>query len=287
VAEREATRLCAEGALAVAATGSLGRGDAQPGSDIDLWVIAASNRREYFERELVPVTIIQETIAHAFSIANLMVVECLDIQILYDPSRIFSRLQTLYRSRQKQIQRAIIEALNAEIDALLAASTQATSIQTLLLLREACSRKVLVLLYAKIGLRTPKWRHLQKHLAAGLLKSHRAVLGLESSAISKAQRAFASLSQKKHGNALAKFKAHLVEEAIELARLHVRFDTTKSKHSVEQLLKLGAHIERSKPRQREHWNTLFGLPTARKLDSSILAAREHFDQIKIPPRAST
>lgn len=88
-------------------TGSLARGDALPGTDLDLVVILAESCRRPFRREVVNGILVECTYVDASSARQqldahpMRIYGYLDGQILYDPEKILERLRLHARDRLK------------------------------------------------------------------------------------------------------------------------------------------------------------------------------------------
>lgn len=265
--------LAERGALGVALTGSLARGDDAAGSDVDLWVLGHQNTRVHLVHAGVPVTLLVETVRRAFSLDHLGRVEVQQAKILSDPLDVFERLQAFHRMHQARLTRATTAALRGELRALDEASRRGPRATRLLLAREALHRAVLVELYTRHGLRTPKFRHVRRSLGAAFAREYARAMGYGRSADARALRkALRVLTGDRNRSAVvAKLAAGAVEEAHELARLELRSALASSGAATPQLRVVGRLSAHARGRRRAALQIIFSLPEDAGVEGALEA----------------
>ncbi len=174
VAELEALVLqyAGQNPLGVALTGSQARGDVQPGSDIDVWVLREgppeTNLRD---SPLGPVTLFFEPPALLHDEAHLSRVDVAQLRVLADPHQLFAQLQ--HRPQRRRDVRALRKAALAELRR---AHAPARADLRLFVAREAV---LLAALSCCPQLTHPKLRHFLAALPEELQLSLLMALGLE------------------------------------------------------------------------------------------------------------
>lgn len=266
--------LIEDGALGVAVTGSLARGDDAAGSDVDLWVLGKTNERVNVMVRGVQVTWLRETIHRVFDLRHLSRVEVKSIKVLFDPLGIFKRVQAFHRKHERALVKETLFALRAEAEALNAASERGPKVTRLLLAREALQFSVLATLYEKHGLRTPKFRHVRRLLGRPFARRYARALGLAEAP--RWARAFQGLIGKgTPNNTLAKLDAGAFEEAHLLARLEVIHQGLElSGSAMTQLRSVGRRYARLPPSKRGGLAAVFSIPPAAELDGALRVVRE-------------
>jgi hypothetical protein len=284
VAQTLSKALAERGAFGVALTGSLARGDDAPGSDVDLWVIGRHNERIHLVHAGVPVTLLVETVHRAFSLDHLGRVEVQQARVLSDPLDVFRRLQAFHRQHEPRLKRATLEALREEAAALDEASRRGTPVTRLLLAREALHRAVLTELYARHGLRTPKFRHVQRHLGAAFARAYSGAMDYghrsDGPALRRALRVFVDARQP--SAVPAKLAAGALEEAHELARLEVRSALALTGPALRQLRAIGRLASQETGRRRAAVATVFSIPEAGALGDAMEAVAKTRARLATP-----
>lgn len=236
-AEREATLLARRGALAVALTGSLARGDAGPGSDVDLWVVGDRERRRHLERDGVPVTILEEPISVALSLERFSRVEVAQTRVLYDPMKIFPRITEAFLRHRSAARQLALEHLSDDVRLLDDHAQQCEQqVLGLLLSREALLLRAGRLAFAQHGLRAVKFRHLRERLEVKLVLELRRALGLDRFSASAVRAALLTLTPgRRDNNAVHKLDQRQLEEGTLLARREVLLAHSRGRTPVARL----------------------------------------------------
>jgi len=168
------------GVVAIAATGSLARGDFGAGSDVDLWVIAAENSREDFVRDGVDVSLLGTSEDYAQTLECALRFEIAQVVSLHDPRGVLAALvrrveseadvlrEEMHRAAQHVFAR-LADVLEGGDDVRLVRAT----------LRESARRGAAAFLYGARGWRVPKWRHFEQVLFPRDLERFRLVANLE------------------------------------------------------------------------------------------------------------
>ncbi|MEW5847523.1 MAG: hypothetical protein AB2A00_01870 [Myxococcota bacterium] len=217
-----AARLMRGNTLGVAVTGSVGRGQPGPHSDVDLWVLGHLDGRHHFFHRGVPVTLLLQTPEHAASLDNLCFYDVDDLWVLHDPHGHFARIRRRYALERARIHASIVAASR---EAILDASEHAligSSWHRLMHLRELAWRVACLHVFATYGGRVPKLRHLQALLPPHAFHDLTAALGLPREPrawtrfLTAWERASASLIRACGGRRHA---PHLVQEPARLAAL--------------------------------------------------------------------
>ncbi|MFO0725620.1 MAG: hypothetical protein U1E65_17685 [Myxococcota bacterium] len=174
-----AQRLIQAGHRAIAATGSLGRGDAEAGADIDLWVVGPLDQVLQDEIDGTPVTVMFERPERVADFNHLCFIEVDDIWILHDPDRTLAAIQRRYRRLRPRIRQEIVDATVVEIFGLLRQSRRGAPALALHNLREAALCIASLEVFLASGKRTPKLRHFRQTLAPQRARLLQRILGLD------------------------------------------------------------------------------------------------------------
>lgn len=150
----------------MAITGSVARGDAGPGSDLDLWVIGNTTARRSFVERGVPVTLLMQTPAQAKSFDSLCLYEVQELIVLSDARGHFRRVGHAARKRRAEIRKAIIEATLDDLRFELEQSSVGSTWNRVMYLRAAGFRLCALWLYKRTGWRVPRIRTMQEQLPA-------------------------------------------------------------------------------------------------------------------------
>jgi hypothetical protein len=230
----------------------------------------------------VPVTLLVETVRRAFSLSHLGRVEVQRAKVLSDPLDVFGRLKAFHRQHEKRLKRATLDALREETAALDEASRRGPAVTRLLLAREALHRVVLTVLYARHGLRTPKVRHVRRHLGAAFARSYARAMGYGGKSDGpELRRALRVLVDARQPSAVpAKLAAGAVEEAHELARLEVRSALSLTGPASRQLRALARRSAQASARHRAALATVFSIPHAPAMTAALEAVAMARGQIR-------
>ncbi|MBS1153215.1 MAG: hypothetical protein H6Q89_4913 [Myxococcaceae bacterium] len=151
----------------MAITGSVARGDAGPGSDLDLWLIGPGTGRRSFVERGVPVTLLMQTPAEARSFDSLCLFEVADLIVLSDPRGHFQQVKRAFAQRRAAIRRAIVEATLEDLRFELAHGAVGSTWSRVMFLRAAGFRLCALWLFKQTDWRVPRIRTLRTHLPPG------------------------------------------------------------------------------------------------------------------------
>lgn len=221
-----------EGFLAVALTGSAARGDAEPGSDLDLWCLARGSLRHH-RRELrwsgVDVTLLVDGQRNAGTLESLSQCETDDLLVLHDPRGLFPPLQRRARELRPRLNQLLMRATARALNAELREGARGSALNRVPPLREAALRVASIWAFRHYGYRTPRWRTLVRILppkARALLAEILDVPPTRSAkrALTHARRAARALGSPLPKTALARLHAAQWTEATLLTRRHLERD---------------------------------------------------------------
>jgi hypothetical protein len=170
------------GTATVAITGSVARGDAGQGSDLDLWVLGPHRDRQHRLFDGVPVTLLRQRPRDALGLDTLCHFEVADALVLSDPRGHFRRVQQSATRRAAEVREAVLESTWEGLRAELLLVDDASHWQRTLALRQFAFRLASTWLYLRHGWRVPRLRTLHAHLPARQRKLLDAILGLPVSA---------------------------------------------------------------------------------------------------------
>lgn len=187
-----APRLAPSGRATVAITGSVARGDAGPGSDLDLWVLGPHSDRQHLTVRRTPVTLLRQRPAEALTLDTLCLYEVADALVLSDPRGHFQKVKRAAARRRAEVQRAVLlstwDGLRAELR-LVAGASQG---QRVLAWRQFAVRLCATWLYLRTGWRVPRLRTLRAQLPAAQRRGLDRLLGFPAKP-AQARAAVASL----------------------------------------------------------------------------------------------
>lgn len=180
LAQRIAVELTTGGsAYAVAAVGSVARGDSTAGSDIDLWALGPTPGVSQRVVEGVPVTVMTQHPDAARDLHYLAMIETDTARVLSDPRGRFATLLAFARSQRGALRSVFEDTVVLGALRLLRSARAARHPATALLARREALRCVLQLwAYRHLNLKAPKLRHLEAHLSAPRAMAVRRLLGL-------------------------------------------------------------------------------------------------------------
>lgn len=164
---------------AVALTGSAARGDAGPGSDLDLWVVGARSGRRSLVVDGVPVTLLQQTPDEALAFDSLCLYETRQLLVLHDAPGHFARVGRAAHRQRRAVRAAILEATAEDVARLEGLAAGASPLQRVVLLREVALRLAGLWLFHRTGWRMSRLRQFQAWLPRPALGHLEAVLGLD------------------------------------------------------------------------------------------------------------
>ncbi|MBN2362231.1 MAG: nucleotidyltransferase domain-containing protein, partial [Deltaproteobacteria bacterium] len=178
IAERCARSLRRREHCAVALTGSVARGDASVGSDIDLWVIGDRGGRQQLMLDGVRVTLLRDTLDGALEIDRLCRFEVDDLVVLADEDGSFARIREHFDGRRLLIRSLVLAETEVALLDELAAAADGPPIARALALGRAALLLAKVEVYFARGWRVPKWRNLAACMAPPLIRALRRLLHL-------------------------------------------------------------------------------------------------------------
>jgi hypothetical protein len=179
LAERHAQPLLTDGNHSVAVTGSVGRGDSEAGSDIDLWVLGEHDRVEHCELEGVQITVMHESWDKVTRLEHLARIEPQWVWVIHDPGGRFAELRAVHDRRRDEIHAARIAATEERIWWLLEQSHDGSVGHRLEALRFAAWTMIGLHLYVTSGQLSVKYRHLRAALDEDTLALVDSILGLQ------------------------------------------------------------------------------------------------------------
>jgi hypothetical protein len=305
VAARYAPSLLAEGVRGVAATGSVGRGDADVGSDLDLWVIADDDGTSHDAVDGVPITVMRVSEGRVFDLDVLSGVEVGTTHVIADPDGVFARVLDRFADHATEIRSGNVIGARDRLDELVASARHGTPQGRLWALRTAAHLACALRLYADTGLMMPKMRHFRRQLPTGVYSMLRDIHGLDDvvpdlatlieASTSIADRMSAELQRlaiqplpiERPCNALLKLEHGDIDDGVLMLRAF--FET----RFVDQVLAALPRIsmvryllESCEPDIRWYWETLHGLAAtseafARKVDATSVGVQELLDQLGV------
>lgn len=175
-----ADELAPEGRRGLAITGSVGRGDADDGSDIDVWVLtpgAAPPLGRFLDG--VPVTVFREDEALGLSLDHLAALDVEDAWVIEDPEGLFARAKALSREHAQKIRAYNLETSLLVAAKLIAMAERGSPTARAWALRKAAHRLAAALSYARTGRKASKLRHLEETLPPARFAALRRVHGLD------------------------------------------------------------------------------------------------------------
>ena len=166
-------------AAAVAVTGSAGRGDAEAGSDLDLWVISEVEGVVHDVFDGVPITLMREAEARVFDLEHLAGLEVELTHVVLDPQGLFARVLAHFAEHADAIRAGNLCGARERLAALLADSHEGTAPGRLWMLRAAAHLAAALRMYEDTGIMMPKLRHLRAWLPAGMHRMLRDIQGID------------------------------------------------------------------------------------------------------------
>jgi predicted nucleotidyltransferase len=201
----------------VAVTGSVGRGDAEAGSDLDLWVISDDEGVTHDVFEGVPISVMRESKARVLDLEHLSGLEVDITHVVHDPAGIFAGVLALYAEHAAAIRAANLAGARERLRALLADSHEGTPQGRLWTLRAAAHLAAALRIYEDTGCMMPKMRHLHAHLPAAAHRMLRDIHGIDEVAPRAGELVQASSTIAERMNAQL---AQLTHEALPVATPH-------------------------------------------------------------------
>jgi predicted nucleotidyltransferase len=177
VAARYAQTL--DATTAVAVTGSAGRGDAEPSSDLDLWVISDDESVTHDVFEGVPISVMRESEARVLEVEHLAGLEVDITHVVQDPAGVFARVLALYEQHAAAIRNNNIAGARERLSGLLEDSLEGTPQGRLWALRAAAHLAAALHIYEGTGRMMPKLRHLRTWLPPDAYRMLRDVHGID------------------------------------------------------------------------------------------------------------
>lgn len=168
----------AQGAKAVAVTGSLARGDWAPGSDVDLWVLTEEDGRRELGEGTLAVTWLCQRPATATAFDSLCLFEVDELQVLADPQRLFEQVRATYATCRADVARALFSQTVLHVLAQLAGAESGAEPARVRRLRDVALRIATLELFLRHGRRVAKLRHLRRTLPGPAWGWLRSALGL-------------------------------------------------------------------------------------------------------------
>ncbi len=224
--------LKSEGFLAVAITGSAARGDATPGSDLDLWCVARGSLRHQ-RRDLrwsgVDVTLLIDGQRNAGTLESLARCETEDLLVLHDPRGLFPALQRRARALRPKLSELLMRPTLRALKAELAEGARGSALNRVPPLREAALRLASIWAFRQHGYRTPRWRTLARILPTKERALLAKILDVPATreakrALGHARRVARELENPLTKAALARMHAAQWAEAVLLTRRHFERD---------------------------------------------------------------
>lgn len=164
LALRLTPRLLRDGALGVAITGSVARGTASAGSDLDLWVLGPPESRRHLRVAGENVTLLTHAPREALDLDTLAAWEVDDLDVLADPHGHFARVRATFARHRAALRRDVLAATRDDLARELSLAADGSAWKRLLFLRQAGLRVAMVWLYLRTGWRVPRYRLLTRHL---------------------------------------------------------------------------------------------------------------------------
>lgn len=184
-------RLVRDGALGVAITGSVARGTASAGSDLDLWVLGPPEGRRHRRVAGENVTVLTNTPREALDLDRLSYWEVDDLDVLADPHGHFAKVRATFAQHRAALRDDVLAATRVDLLRELALASDGSAWKRLLFLRQAGLRLAMVWLYLRTGWRVPRYRLLAARLPPAARRELEQLLELPSGAA--ARRALAEL----------------------------------------------------------------------------------------------
>lgn len=182
LALRLVPRLVRDGALGVAITGSVARGTATAGSDLDLWVLGPPERRRHVRVAGENVTFLTHTPREALDLDVLASWEVDDLDVLYDGHGHFARVQATFARHRAALRKDVLAATRVDLLRELSLAADGSTWKRLLFLRQAGLRIAMVWLYLRTGWRVPRYRLLVSQLPVRARRELERLLDLPSGA---------------------------------------------------------------------------------------------------------
>jgi hypothetical protein len=180
LARQYAAGLLERGFEAVAATGSVARGDAIAGSDIDLWAIAPEGNQVFHDSiGGRSVTVFAQALEHAIALPNLSLFDVDGLWVIGGDARLFQKIRSTFERHRKRIFAGIFDATVREVFTCLQLSRTGGSLARLVYLREAALRAAGLDVGRREGLRVPRYRHFSASYRGKTLADLRVALGVE------------------------------------------------------------------------------------------------------------
>jgi predicted nucleotidyltransferase len=148
----------------VAITGSVARGDAAAGSDLDLWVLGPHSDRQHIYVAQTPVTLLRQRPREALTIDTLCLYEVADVLVLSDPRGHFARVQKVAREKKREVRAEVLDATWDGLRAELRLVEDVSHWQRVLAWRQFAFRVAATWLYLRNGWRVPRLRALRTWL---------------------------------------------------------------------------------------------------------------------------
>ncbi|MBK7864905.1 MAG: nucleotidyltransferase domain-containing protein [Archangiaceae bacterium] len=175
-------RLQELGLRSVAVVGSVARGDAIEGSDVDLWALGPRDEVLQWTVEGVPVTVMVETLERCQALEHLGNVEVGHARVLSDPHGHFAALAKRFAQARPALYRGICDVTVSEVLMHLQRAGSGDPEHRLLSLRAAVYGALCLEVFCRTGVRDPRYRHVKAVLGPADLELADAMLGWRLSA---------------------------------------------------------------------------------------------------------
>ncbi len=161
----------------MAITGSVARGDASPGSDVDLWVLGNRSGKLEAQFEGASVTFLCQPVLEAFEFQSLCLFEVEDLKVVRDEHGLFQLLARRYREQRSAVRGAVLDSTAARLEQELGMAQRTDWLQPIGL-RELALRFYKLRLFLSRGWRVPKLRQVRAHTSKQEVRLLDEVLGL-------------------------------------------------------------------------------------------------------------
>jgi predicted nucleotidyltransferase len=230
-----ARQIVAQVGCSVALTGSAARGDAERGSDIDLWLVGRfPDRRDTILDRGRPVTLLRQPLRRALSFRNLCFWEVRDLLVLEDASGAFAKITGRFAELAPRIDAAVLGATFEAAEYELRSARADDVVDRVRHLRGALHRLAAAWVFKQSHQRVPRLRQFKAQLPAAAWSAYRRGAGLKDAEdiVRRALRAKASAQVR--ADAREKLDAGRAGDALLILRR--QFDLEPAKTAYGRLL---------------------------------------------------